>query len=876
MSDPVQQCCDLRRLEVLRSAGSANAIEFIEVRDRAEPVQALRQRTLFVRVLRADASLVDGGGALVLTADQVRISGGERIRRIGIEWLALADALPLGEPPSLVDGIDEPGRTLVVRTDMAGDFSRYVLALVAGPGSEVPAAGFDPLLSRQAFGFKVECPTPYDCAATPACPVDTPTAPEIDYLARDYESFRRLMLDRLALTVPGWTERSAADVGITLVELLAYGADNLAYRQDAIATEAYLATARRRISVRRHARLVDYHLHEGNNARAWVHLEAAGDDLPLPAHSMLLSRVVGAPTVLAPDSRALSEALMAGATVFETVRDETLHASLNRLHFYTWGDTACCLPAGTTRATLRGHHPRLTEGMALAFVEALSPTTGTAGDADRSHRHVVRLTRVTPGQDPSGQLFDDPPVDAALDVTTIEWHAEDALPFALCLSARATAGTGQALIEVSEVWGNLVLADHGRTVQDNADGQDPAWVVPRATLRAALPAGSPAGCDPPERPLLPPRWRPSLAESPLAHGFDLAALLAAEPDPDGDEVSADGFWPATRLATLAARDARPLVMLASTLGPQADLWTAQRDLISSAAGATDFVVEIDDQRRAQLRFGDDAHGRRPDEDTVFTPSYRIGNGRAGNVGALALAHVVSTDSAAFLAVANPLPAFGGTEPEEVDAARRDAPQAFRTQERAVTAADYAAVAERRAEVQRAAASFRWTGSWHTAFVTADRVGGAPVDAPFERRLRRHLERFRMAGVDLEIDAPRFVALDIVLHVCVAAEHFRPPVLLALRQVLSSGTQPDGRTGLFHPDRFSFGQAVYLSPLIAAAMAVPGVESVKALRFQRLVRPEPTSLADGVIPIGRLEVAQLADDPNFRERGRLEIQIGGGK
>ncbi len=41
-------------------------------------------------------------------------------------------------------------------------------------------------------------------------------------------------------------------------------------------------------------------------------------------------------------------------------------------------------------------------------------------------------------------------------------------------------------------------------------------------------------------------------------------------------------------------------------------------------------------------------------------------------------------------------------------------------------------------------------------------------------------------------------------------------------------------------------------------------------------PEPTSLADGVIPIGRLEVAQLADDPNFRERGRLEIQIGGGK
>jgi hypothetical protein len=872
MSDPRQHCCDLRRLEVLRNAGSANAVEFIEVRDRAEPVLALRQRTLFVRLLRADASLVDGGGQLILSVNQLRIDGGERIRRIDIEWVALADALPPGEPPGLVDGIDAPGRTLVVRTAVAGDFSRYTLALVAGPGSSAPALGFDPLLSRLAFGFKVECPTPYDCAADTTCPVDRPPAPQIDYLARDYESFRRLMLDRLSLTVPGWTERSAADVGTTLVELLAYGADNLSYRQDAIATEAYLATARRRVSVRRHARLVDYHLHEGCNARVWMHFSVAGNDLPLAAGTAVLSRVAGAPPVIAPASRALDEALRSGATVFETVRDDTVHADLNRLLFYTWGDEACCLSAGTTRATLRGHHPRLAVGAALAFVEAFSPTTGTAGDADRSHRHIVRLTRVTPGQDPSGQLFDDPPVDAPLDVTHIEWHAEDALPFALCLGARAWPG-----LAISEVLGNLVLADHGRSVQDNADGTDPAWQVPRATLRAALPAGSPPGCDPPQRPLLPLRWRPALAKAPLSHGFALAELLAVAPDAtDPDNDSDDGFCPATRLASLAARDARPLISLASTLGTHTAAWSAQRDLIASGPGATDFVVEVDDTQRARLRFGDDAHGQRPDEDTVFTPHYRIGNGRSGNVGALALAHVVSTDSAAFLAVANPLPAFGGTEPEDVEAARRDAPQAFRTQERAVTAADYAAATERRAEVQRAAASFRWTGSWHTVFVTADRVGGLPVDAPFKRRVRRHLERFRMAGVDLAIDAPRFVALDIALHVCVGAEHFRPQVLKALRQVLSAGVQPDGRTGLFHPDRFSFGQAVYLSPIIAAAQAVPGVESVKALRFQRLVQPEPTSLADGVIPIGRLEVAQLADDPNFRERGRLEIQIGGGK
>ena len=93
------------------------------------------------------------------------------------------------------------------------------------------------------------------------------------------------MLDRLNLLAPGWSERSAADVGVALVELLAYAADNLSYRQDAIANEAYLATAHKRVSVRRHARLVDYALHDGCNARAWVHVKVAADQHAAQGHA---------------------------------------------------------------------------------------------------------------------------------------------------------------------------------------------------------------------------------------------------------------------------------------------------------------------------------------------------------------------------------------------------------------------------------------------------------------------------------------------------------------------------------------------------------------------------------------------------------------
>src|SRR5262249_26696973 len=97
------------------------------------------------------------------------------------------------------------------------------------------------------------------------------------YLAKDYAGFRQLILDRLAVTMPGWKERHVPDIGIALVEVLAYVGDHLSYYQDAVGTEAYLDTARRPISLRRPVRLVDYRMHEGCNARAWVFVETDTD-----------------------------------------------------------------------------------------------------------------------------------------------------------------------------------------------------------------------------------------------------------------------------------------------------------------------------------------------------------------------------------------------------------------------------------------------------------------------------------------------------------------------------------------------------------------------------------------------------------------------
>lgn len=883
MSGVKQHCCDIRRLDVLRTAGNpaVHAIEYVEVMDGLAPPGTPRQRTLLVRLLQPGFTLMPA---------QIVIDGGERIRRVGVIWAAPANALPTtARPPettapasdaafvaAVAAMADDPARTLVIRTDSDGDHSRYTLRLISAPGSEVPPAGFDPVLSRVEFSFKVECPNEFDCAEERLCPPQPRERPAIDYLAKDYPGLRRLMLERLSLLAPGWTERSAADLGVALVELLAYAADNLSYRQDAVANEAYLGTARRRVSVRRHARLVDYRMHDGCNARAWVQLQVTGGSFVLARGTPILTRTDGVDPGLVPDGLGLRRLREAHALQFETVRTQTLDERCNRIEFYTWGDAGCCLPLGSTGATLRGRPP-LVPGDVLVLEEVASPTTddeaAARADADRQRRWAVRLTRVAADVvDPSGGLFDTPATAAPVELTGIEWDRADALPFALCLGSLDHPGR-----VISVARGNIVLADHGRTLP-----LETLPPVPAATRRYAPAARRADRCAPPAAMPVPVRYRPPLAQAPVTQGFDLATLLAAPPGQNDPP-----FWPASLVLPLEARQALPQVTLARS-GDSAP-WTAVQDLLGSGPTGRQFLVETEHDGRARLRFGDDRHGLRPNEGDVFGARYRIGNGAAGNVGAEALAHVLIDplvyaaagvaglpDATRIVAVRNPLAAAGGVEPEDVEVVRRDAPEAFRTQERAVTQADYAAAAERSGEVQRAAATFRWTGSWHTVFVTADRPGGAEVDTRFEGRLRRHLERFRMAGYDLEVDGPRYVPLEIALHLCVAPGHFRAPVLRAVKQRLSSERLGDGTLGLFHPDNFSFGDPVYLSRIVAAAQAVEGVEAVRVDRFGRQGETSPVALEQGVVTIERLEIAQLANNPNFRERGVLTLVAGGGQ
>jgi len=103
--------------------------------------------------------------------------------------------------------VDPAGANVVTVTlDQAGDFSTYTFALVAGAGTTDPPAGIDSQLASIDFSFKAGCPTPADCQPATCGPPVLASAPDINYLAKDYNGFLQVMLDRLAVLMPAWTE----------------------------------------------------------------------------------------------------------------------------------------------------------------------------------------------------------------------------------------------------------------------------------------------------------------------------------------------------------------------------------------------------------------------------------------------------------------------------------------------------------------------------------------------------------------------------------------------------------------------------------------------------------------------------------------------
>ena len=833
---------DERRPDLVRGpfppSVDLNGIDFVEV----DPADHTIIRVTFLKAIPA------GAYGIVADPGRVTIEGGTRI--VGIKPQTAAIASPL---------------VLRIDVDHGGDYSPYVLTL-----PEVP--DLDPVRRSVVFSFMASCPIDVDCLPEP-CPPQELVEPLLDYMAKDYSSFRRMLLDLLPTLNPDWVEQNRSDLGIALLELLAYEGDRLSYFQDAVANEAYLDTVRTRISARRHARLIDYRMHDGRNAWTAVHFTVNGNGT-LPHGTALFTKlaaplhgrtappgpVIGAGAITVEDLERQANDVVA----FETAFTADLHTENNELRMHTWGEEECCLASGTTEAYLysvqgtNAVRPVLADGDYVVFEEVIGPRTGSQADADPTRRVLVRIEG-TPEEttDPlyTAALVNGLPQvrqsgQQALPLLRIQWRRADALPFPLCLSTRLA--DGRLFRHVSLGRGNIVLADHGLTTVETQTAD--ALTVNGRMLLTHAPVTMEC------RPATPPI-------DPASGGFDVDR----------------------RVLDCDVREALPAVSLTVTTETETELWTSVPDLLDSPPLEEHFVAEIDDDGRAILRFGDDEYGRALGGDVESLKAvYRVGNGRAGNVGAEAIAHVAPAATVSWIdGVRNPLPARDGVDAETIEEVRQLAPQAFHTELfRAVTEEDWAEAARRLTDVAGAVATYRWTGSWYTIFVAvdprdrADLVdlpnGRTRLEAGFERRVRNFLTRFRLAGYDIELRPPHFVPVELAVEICTAPGYFRADAAAAVRDALSSRVLPDGTRGFFHPDNFTFGQALYVSQLYASIERVEGVDSVAIRKLIRYGQPDAGELARGSLLVGPWEIIRLENDPGFVEHGVLTVTALGGK
>lgn len=258
-------------------------------------------------------------------------------------------------------------------------------------------------------------------------------------------------------------------------------------------------------------------------------------------------------------------------------------------------------------------------------------------------------------------------------------------------------------------------------------------------------------------------------------------------------------------------------------------------------------------------------------------------------------------------------------PAAMQAARDVGPRLTGEVRRMVTLADHERLLETHPLVARARARLVWTGAWYTVLVAAlledncgldhtlhiglapghadpdplvepvcelddlqwaeivefhriERLALPPVNDQLtpRRLLRVMIEQNRMVGSEVLLETAKAAPITFALSVRVKRGYFRSEIKQALHQVFTSD-----QDGFFEPGRLGFGEDLFASDIIEAAMAIEGVEVACLNRFKR-VGAYPDRTAAGVIEIADDEFVLCRNDRTTPENGTYRITVNAGE
>ena len=800
---------------------------------------------------------------------------------IRVEWVGAGVAA--AAPPATAGGADTgASSTTLPEPDQRAGGARRPRPATSPPTrcgwcarrpTPTPPHDFDPQLAAIDFSFKVECPSRLRLPAGPSLPGRCRRPRRTSTIwPRTTRSFRRLHArPHGAARAAAGSERSVADLGVTLVELLAYVGDHLSYQQDAVATEAYLDTARRasRCGATRcwsTTRCTTAATRASGCTSAGrgptVHAAAGRHAVPTRA-ARGLDRVI--PSALAGCATTLCCSAPIGVRAAAR-RDAARGAQRDRRS--TPGATErCCLPRGRDARDARRPLCRTSRPATSCCSRRCSGrSTGEPGDADPSHRHVVRLTDVqafspddptAPRTDP---LTDEP-------ITEIAWAPEDALPFPLCISARHRRGARRELSSTASAWraatwcwpitahaarrraarhraGRRRCSSRRIATRRRAAARDPIAIPPRFRPRARRRAADLAGTV--------------VSDHHRRGGATLTERVAVRPDRARPRRRCSGASTDVLPADSAARHARRGARRTGRRG--ATCWRARPTTrTSSSRSSDDGATRLrfgDDEQRAAAR---DRHGVHRDLPRRQRP--RRQRRRRARSRTSSRSQPTAGSRRAQPAAGAGRHRSGGRRQRATQRAGGVPPPGARGHAGGLRRGHRAP--PRRAARRGDAALDRELAHG----VRHRRPRGRRADG---RRLRgrtsrRYVDRYRMAGHDLEFDDPVLrVARDRAARLRRRPTHFRADVAPACSRCSATACCRTGAAASSIPTTSRFGQTVYLSPIYAAAQAGrrasrrSQVDDVPAPGHATTRTRSPTAS----MRLGRLEIARLDNDPEL--------------
>lgn len=243
-------------------------------------------------------------------------------------------------------------------------------------------------------------------------------------------------------------------------------------------------------------------------------------------------------------------------------------------------------------------------------------------------------------------------------------------------------------------------------------------------------------------------------------------------------------------------------------------WVVTDSLLDATSSERVIELRTDADGTVSIVFGDGVNGVIPETGVAIKLAYRMGGGARGNLSANSLVDVASS-TLTGITVLSSSELVGGLDEESTERIRRNAPKAWGTQDRAVTADDYAALALAVPGVDKAEALGQST-SLITLFLLGARNSVPPVSL-FERTTQ-YVQARSMAGVTVVCQSGTLVPVNfgsaaLPVTVGVMPQYRRTDTQLAVTQALQT---------LLDPDRTGFQQRVTVADAYAAVHDIPGV------------------------------------------------------